>query len=368
MSKSMQKQISVIEIDSRDVRYQSGIATYFNVLRDGMPENISTYNIVFYRSPEFKDVRITDTDDELQIFHPVNYPFHTLFDAVIAMIWPKIKSMPNLIVKSDCLSCEGLAYMIKSRIYCKTIGVLHCQPQINSASGFVPADPYFNMDYIILVGDNGRRYIDYWKCARPFSVIYNGVEKPKLKSKHPNDGVFRFIFANGWSPHKGFEKIIPVIRRIAKKHKIEVYVLGGWMRETEALFEEIADLPIIRVGLLDNVDEIARYYEMADCALFASRTEACSFAGIEAMAYSLPIVSTNENAMVEMFGAAALYADMTANHEINLNQYERHMLRIIENRAVRIKQGAIGYSRFISRYTRKRMLDDTIKIYRSLVE
>lgn len=362
--KNQKKQISIIEIDARDARYQSGIATYFDVLADGMPDNISTYQIVFYRSPDFRDVRITETDRELQIFHPMGFPFQTLFDAVFAIIAPKLKNMPNLIVKSDCLSCENLAYMIKSRLYCRTIGVLHCQPAMPPVpSGATVYDPYFNMDHIILVGDNGRKYMDYWKCGRPFSVIYNGVDKPQIKSKHPRDGIFRFIFANGWAPHKGFAKIVPAIRRVAKKHKIEVYVLGGWGRDAEPLFEEIADLPIIRVGLLNDAAAVAKYYEMADCALFASRTEACSFAGIEAMAYNLPIISTTESAMVEMFGPAALFADMNENHEINLNQYEKHMLRVIEDRALRTRLGVVGYSRFINRYTRRKMLKDTVALY-----
>lgn len=180
----MKKQISIIEIDARDAQYQSGIATYFNVLHDGMPENITTYNIVFYRSPEFKDVRITDTDRELQIFHPMGYPFAAMFEAVYAFIAPKLKSMPNLIVKSDCLGCEKLAYIIKSRMYCKTMGVLHCQPDINTLSGFVQSDPYYNMDHIILVGDNGRKYMDYWKWGVHL-VLYTTAWKSR-KSKPKN--------------------------------------------------------------------------------------------------------------------------------------------------------------------------------------
>ena len=358
--------INVIEIDSRDARYQSGIATYFNVLADGMPSNINTYNIVFYRSPEYKDITITDTDNELQIRHPEEFPIAALFETVFTYMIPKLKTMKNLIVKSDCLSCENLAYIIKSRVYCKTIGVLHCQPAINTTPGFVPVDPYFNMDHIILVGDNGKKYMQYWNCGRPYTVIYNGVDKPKITTTHPKDNVFRFIFANGWAPHKGFKKIIPAIRQVAKKHKIEVYVLGGHAKEDEQTFQEIKDLPIINMGLVNDEKQIRACYERADCALFASQTEACSFAGIEAMAYNLPIISTNERAMVEMFDNAALFVEMGPNFEINTEEYAKQMLRVIEERGLRTKLGAIGYSRFLSRYTRKKMLEKTINIYKSV--
>ncbi len=363
----MKKQISVIEIDSRDARYQSGIARYFDLLRDGMPDNITTYSIVFYRSPDFRDIRIVDTDQELQIYHPLGFSFQSLFNAVVAYIMPKLRTMPNLIVKSDCLSCEGLAYMIKSSIFCKTIGVLHCQPAMNTAPGFVPPDPYFNMDHVILVADNGRKFMNYWRCPRPFSVIYNGVDKPKIKSKKPRDGVFRFIFANGFAPHKGFAKIIPAIRQVAKKHKIEVFVLGGISHEDEGIFNEIDDLPITRLGLLSDDEKIRECYEQADCALFASRNEACSFAGIEAMAYNLPIVSTKSSGTEELFGAAALFVEMGPNFEINPAQYAKQMMRIIEDKALRTRLAIAGYSRFTQKYTRKKMLNDTIALYESLI-
>ncbi len=366
MRKKSLKSISIIEIDARDAHYQSGIATYFRVLRDSMPSHISTYNIVFYRSTEYKDIRIVDTDDELQIFHPMGFPFQSLFDAVINMIWPKIKSMPNLIVKSDCLSCEGLAYMIKSRIYCRTIGVLHCQPPMNNTPGFVPADPFFNMDAIILVGDNGRKYMDYWHCTRPFSVIYNGVDKPKIESKKPKDDTFRFIFANGLAKNKGFAKIVPAIRTVAKKHKIEVTVLGGHDTEASGILDEIADLPVVYKGILTDDSEIRRYYEQADAALFASREEACSFAGIEALSYNLPIVSSRVSGLVEMFDNAALYADVDNEHNINTTQYAAQMCQVIENASVRNRMSVAGYSRFLNRYTRKKMISDTIKLYESL--
>ncbi len=52
------------------------------------------------------------------------------------------------------------------------------------------------------------------------------------------------------------------------------------------------------------------YYDSADCALFASRSESCSFAGIEAMANNLPIISTDAPGLTEMFGNAALFVKM----------------------------------------------------------
>lgn len=358
--------ISIIEIDARDARYQSGIGTYCRLLRENMPPHISTYNIVFYRSSDFKDIRIVDTGDELHIYHPRSFPFPTMFETVFTFLKPRLKTMPNLIVKSDCLACENLAYLIKQRIYCKTIGVLHCQPTMNTTPGFVPNDPFFNMDAIILVADNGRKYMDYWHCKRPYHVIYNGIDKPRIESQKPKDGVFRFIFANGLAKNKGFAKIIPAIRSVAAKHKIEVTVFGGKDPDTSGILDEIADLPVKYMGLSNDANQIHECYEQADAALFASRDEACSFAGIEAMAYNLPIVSSHTPGLVEMFGNAALFADMDNEHNINTTQYAAHMTRVIESASTRTRMAIAGYSRFLSRYTCKKMVSETIALYESL--
>lgn len=70
--------------------------------------------------------------------------------------------------------------------------------------------------------------------------------------------------------------------------------------------------------------------------------------------------------MVEMFGNAALFVEMGPNFEVNADEYARQMLRIIQDGGLRTKLSAIGYSRFLSRYTRKKMISKTLDVYNSL--
>lgn len=356
------KQINVIEIDSRDARYQSGIARYFDILDGGMPANIATYRIVFYHSPEITDIKIQKSDTELAVHHPNEFPAQTLFEAVFALIAPRLNMMQNLIVKNNCLGMEPFTYMIKSRIYCKTIGVLHCMPQLQH----MLANPFFNMDHVVLVAPNGIQYLNHIKNNRPHSIISNGIHRPIVNNRKNDDGVFRFIFANGWNPHKGLVKIMPAIQSVAQKHNIEVLVLGGCGDEDIKEFTQSANLPIKHVGLVNNPDEMAQYYASADAALFASASEACSFAGIEALAYNLPVCSTNATGLREMFDGVAMFANIDEKGDIDLVQYEKNMLRIIENRAQRLKMGVLAYSRYLQRYTAKKMISSYIRLYDNL--
>lgn len=361
--------ITIIEIDGRDARFQTGIGRYLDILSAGMPAHIKTLRIIFYWSPDITEIHITQTDDEISVRHPMGYPAQILFDAVIAFAGARIAKMPNLIIKSNCLGYETLAYMLRARFYAKTVGVLHCLPhRARGANGrFPPHNPFFNMDHVILVCDHGVEYLRGVKCNRPHSIIYNGIDIPRITTKKPNDGVFRFIFANGWAPHKGLQRIIPAIRTVATKHKIEVIVIGGYDPK-DKVFEEITDLPITKVGLLENPDDISKYYEIADCALFASYSEACSFAGIEAMSYNLPIISSDAAGLLEMFGKAGLFVNTGPDEKLDTAEYASHMLRVIECVALRTKMGILSYGRYKERYTSRKMIKDTVKLYERLVK
>lgn len=362
------KIINIIEIDSRDTRYQTGIARYMNILCDNMPKNVFVFRIIFYRTPDCKNLTLEMKDDELSVIHPCNFSAQSLYPAIIAMMEARFRQMTNLIVKSNCLGFEGLAYAIRNNVFCRTVGVLHCVPNIMPANGL--QNPLFGMDHIISVCESALLWLKAIGNTRPVSVIYNGINRPTIsKNILNNDDSFRFIFANGMAPHKGFARIIPAIRRVAAIHKIRVFVLGGMDDDGKKLLAENNDLPIEYVGLIADDKEIGKYYQMADCALFASASEACSFAGIEAMAYNLPIISTNAPGLCEMFGPkGALYAQMDANKNINSDEYAAQMIRIIVEPKLRRQLSIKGYARYLQRYTARQMARDTLALYNKLAE
>ena len=360
--------INVIEIDLRNATYQSGIAKYWSCLAPHMPEDVRTYRVVFYAMAGIRDVRIVPGDEELSVYMPVGFPSQTLYESVYAFLGERLVSSKNLIIKSNCLGCEGLAYLIRSRVWCKTLGVLHCLPHRSmGANGqFPPANPFFNMDHVIGVCDLAHEYFNGVKNTRPTSIIYNGLDVPKIKNKKKKDGVFRFIFANGLSPHKGLQRILPAIRHVASRHPIEVIVLGGCADDVK-LANEFQGLPINYVGLVTDDAVIQSYYEQADCALFASFSEACSYAGIEAMAYNLPIISSDAAGLVEMFDKAALYAKTGPDGRLDADEYALHMLHVIEQSRLRTQLAVRAYARYLARYTAKRMASKTVELYRKLL-
>lgn len=362
--KKTQQQINVIEIDTRDANYQTGIGRYIDIVSRNMPEYVHTYRIILYRT-DATEVKITQTETELSVFYPKNMPAPILNGVIVHMWRQKIAQMENLILKVNCTGMESLAYTIRTQFYCKLIGVLHFSPQwIMDGNPHRKDNPFFNMDHVISVFGRGVEFLREMNCQRPHTVILNGIEPPKI-GQRPHDDVFRFIFPNGWSPRKGLVKILPAFKKVAEKHKIEVLILGG--KESGINPEELTKgLPVRLLGLIDDEMEVAKYYDMSDCALFASASEACSIAGIEAMARNLPIISTNCQGLAEMFDNAALYAKMAPDYSIDANEYAEHMCRIIEDKRLRNKLSVLAYARYLKCYTAKKMCKQTLELYEKL--
>jgi len=222
------------------------------------------------------------------------------------------------------------------------------------------------MDHVISVFAGGVNYLREINCTRPHTVILNGIEPPQIAPR-PRDDVFRFIFPNGWSPRKGLVKILPAFKKVAEKHKIEVLILGGTEPGIDPV-ELSRDLPVRLLGLINDENEVAKYYDMSDCCLFASTSEACSIAGIEAMSRNMPIISTNCEGLAEMFGNAALYAKMSPDYSIDVDEYAAHMCSVIENKRLRNKLSVLAYSRYVTRYTAKKMVAETLKVYENLTD
>ncbi len=211
-----------------------------------------------------------------------------------------------------------------------------------------------------------QSFLDAVQNTRPVTVIYNGIERPTGAPNKKTDDVFRFVWVHGWAPHKGLVQIIPAIAQIASQHKIEVLVLGGGAPD-DKIRAQIADLPIRQIGLVTDPAELNKYYQMADCALFASPSEACPFAGIEAMANQLPIISTDAPGLTEMFGRAAVWVPLNEQRQVNADAYATQMRRMITDGRLRTRCAVLGYGRYLERYTVKKMARDTLRLYNRLI-
>lgn len=150
---------------------------------------------------------------------------------------------------------------------------------------------------VIIPNSKGVKY-DLEKLLDTYSnyhVIYNPVHLPLLvKDRQEEKEFFTFIFVARFQYPKDHITILKAFSAVYKKHsKIKLLFLGEG--ENEANCKEIAKVLGIQYNVaflgFDNTPQ--QYLNQADCFLFSSFFEGFPNVVLEAMACSLPVISTD---------------------------------------------------------------------------
>ncbi len=88
---------------------------------------------------------------------------------------------------------------------------------------------------------------------------------------------------------------------------------------------------------------------------------------IEYMAHNLPIISVDVPGLREMFGPAAHYVPMNERFEINPDDCANKMIEMITNQRMRTRSAINAYARYIQKYTARRMVSDTLRLYNKVL-
>ncbi|MCW7471382.1 glycosyltransferase family 4 protein [Leptospira kanakyensis] len=110
-----------------------------------------------------------------------------------------------------------------------------------------------------------------------------------------------------------------------------------------------------------SYDEIQNLYKDSDVFVFASTCEAFGQIVTEAMANSLPIVSSNHPTLIELLGDSAIYFNAEDSKEMSISiEY------LIQNLDIRKKMSVEVYARAKS-YSWKKNADETFSFFRQII-
>lgn len=135
--------------------------------------------------------------------------------------------------------------------------------------------------------------------ASRIRVVYNGYKPPpvaenarteirqKLKLK---DTDVMMIFAGGDWRRKGLRFAIRAAAKLRRK-RVKLFVVGKGNR---------LGLPLGPVKFLDNVDDLAPYFEAADLFILPTFYDPFSKACLEAASHGLPVITTTANGYSEI--------------------------------------------------------------------
>lgn len=130
---------------------------------------------------------------------------------------------------------------------------------------------------------------------------------------------------------KGPDIFVKVVEKLAKHYPVFVLLVGparGYVKK------ELAErnIPYKSLGFLDNVAQVAKYYNALDLYLITSRIEGGPKAILESMASKVPVVSTKVGMVPDVIenGKEALLADVG-----NVDQIVSQAKAIIENQELK---------------------------------
>jgi glycosyltransferase involved in cell wall biosynthesis len=140
-------------------------------------------------------------------------------------------------------------------------------------------------------------------------VIPNGFELPPLPSPQPRTAK-RIGIAARFHPQKDHLTFFKAAALLLQTHPELTFVAAGsglsWHNPAVTQMISAADLPRSNVELLDEIEDMAGFYQSIDILALSSRTEGFPNVLAEAMSYALPVVTTDVGDAASLIGDGGL--------------------------------------------------------------
>ncbi|MCI5108823.1 MAG: glycosyltransferase family 4 protein [Candidatus Pacebacteria bacterium] len=154
---------------------------------------------------------------------------------------------------------------------------------------------------IIVPSEYFKRLVSGWvKNPNKVKRIYNGIFLDEYK-KDVNDK--NIILSSGrLVPWKGFDVLIEVIAELSREYDLELHIAGDGP-DKAALQEKIESMGLSdKVKILGFLDKPEMKRELSRATMYVLNTgfESFSFAVVEAMWFSLPVITTNVGNLSEI--------------------------------------------------------------------
>ncbi|MCG6892461.1 MAG: glycosyltransferase family 4 protein [Desulfobacteraceae bacterium] len=207
---------------------------------------------------------------------------------------------------------------------------------------------------------------DFGVDPRNVSVVPNGIDTEVFR---PLPGVSRLphrviVTTSADTALKGLPYLLLAVRGIARRRPIDLVVVGEPAKNGR-IRRIISELRITdRVHFTGRIDsgEFVRQYARAAVAAVPSVYEGFGLPAGEAMACSVPVVSTTGGALPEVVGDAGILVPTASSRAL-----ERAIEDLLDHPERARALGQAGYRRVHERFTWRRAGEQTVAVYRELI-
>lgn len=215
---------------------------------------------------------------------------------------------------------------------------------------------------VIVLGNNLRYLFEENFNEEQIHVVPNGRDFPEAVSPsddEPSNDVSILYLAN-FLPSKGFEDVVQAIKLLKEKgvQGYKVHAAGSWDNpEYEAKCRGIIEEHALDIEIYPPVSGTVkqRLFHESDVFVFPPRMpEGHPWVVVEAMAASLPIIATDQGAIIESVieGENGFIVTPEAPDQI-----ADHLQRLIENNELRRQMSEASHHKFQSGFTEQHMVD-----------
>ena len=136
--------------------------------------------------------------------------------------------------------------------------------------------------------------VSYYHLKNNPELVYNPVDISRFDlPKKPHDGI-KIITVGRISPQKNQKLLIKAIKELTKEYpEVSLTILGDGPQRAEIEEYIIAEALENEISLKGNVSNVEEYFAQSDIFVLSSAYEGLPLVVLEAMAASLPIVSTD---------------------------------------------------------------------------
>jgi len=218
-------------------------------------------------------------------------------------------------------------------------------------------------------------------CKRTFEAdfpnnkkILNKIEVlhfalPRINFKRISHKNLRILFVARWFDAKGGRQTLEVFDRLSRKYpKIEFWFICPTPKEFREKYRKNKQIKIM--DLVPQKVLFEKIYPAVDIFFYPGFGDSYGFAVPEAMAFGLPIVTTDTFAKREIVGKAGFLVKLPKNwkgyqdmNEKLLNSLEKKASLLIENEKLREKVGKEGIKQARSKFSIEERNKKLRKIY-----
>jgi len=226
--------------------------------------------------------------------------------------------------------------------------------------------------YIVVPSEYLKKVVSRWGISeKKIIVIYNSFEMPAVmisrKEIRSAFGLHEFVLVSAgrlvaW---KGFESLIDVCAELIREgKKISLVIIGSGPME-QRLREKIHELGASAITVMGQVsyDEILGFLAAADAFVLNTGYEGFSHALLEAMAMSVPVITTSVGGNPELITNGENGYLIEYNNTVQLRDTIESLIDMSAKERKHIAESA---RKTAEHFTKERMIEETVHFFSSL--